>query len=232
VKSWCYFATRNTGHALCWPFVRLQIWRTPGAIDPNGAAVLVANHISHFDPLFLGIAFKRTIDWMTTEEFYDNPLLGAWLRTLNTFPVDRSRPDRRALRLGMERLRAGRMVGMFPEGGIRAGASSILEGAAPKSGAAALARLASAPLIPCVILGTDRLYAKHSWRPGPPRTPVWVTVGAPFSVLGLKSDEADTQLSRALQELAGAAVAHFSLGTDDWPATPQRRKGRDAEIAA
>ena len=79
--------------------------------------VPVANHISHFDPLFLGIAFKRTIDWMTTEEFYDNPLLGAWLRALNTFPVDRSRPDRRALRLGVERLRAGRMVGMFPRRG-------------------------------------------------------------------------------------------------------------------
>ena len=111
---------------------RLQIWRTPGAIDPTGAAVLVANHISHFDPLFLGIAFKRTIDWMTTEEFYGNPLLGVWLRALNTFPVDRSRPDRCALRLGMERLRAGRMVGMFPEGGIRAGAGSILKALRPR----------------------------------------------------------------------------------------------------
>lgn len=231
MRSWWYQATRHSGHALVWPLVRLHLWRAPGAVEPAGAAVLVANHISHFDPLFLTIAFQRTIDWMTTEEFYANPLVAAWLRAVNTFPVDRSRPDRRALRLGVERLLAGRVVGVFPEGGIRAGATSILEGAAPKSGAAALARLAGAPIVPCVILGTDRLYGKRSWRPGPPRTPVWVTIGAPFSVSGLKSDEADTCMAIAVRELFAATIAHFSLGPDDLPATPQRRKGRDAEAA-
>ena len=99
--TWCYRATRDLGHVLCWPFVRLHIWRAPGAVAPTGAAVIVANHIAHFDPLFVTIAFQRTIDWMTTEEFYDNPLAAAWLRAVNTFPVDRSRPDRRALRLGV-----------------------------------------------------------------------------------------------------------------------------------
>lgn len=230
--SWCYRATRDLGHSLCWPFCRLHIWRAPGAVDPAGAAVLVANHISHFDPLFLTIAFKRTIDWMTTEEFYANPLLAAWLRAVNTFPVDRSRPDRRALRLGLERLRSGRMVGVFPEGGIRAGATSILEGVAPKSGATALARLAGAAIIPCVILGTDRLYAKGSWWPGPPRTPVWVTIGAPLSVMGLKSDQAKVLLAGALRQVYAATIAHFSLRPDDLPTTPQRRKGRDREAVA
>ena len=231
MKSWCYFATRNFGHALSWPFVVPHVWRAPGALEPVGAAVLVANHISHFDPLFLTIAFRRTIDWMTTAEFYANPFAAAWLRAVNTFPVDRSRPDRRALRIGVERLRAGRLVGVFPEGGIRAGAASMLEGAAPKSGATALARLANVPIIPCVILGTDRLYAKRSWRPGPPRTPVWVTIGASILVSGLKSDEADARMASALRELGEATVKHFCLGPDDLPSTPQRRKGRDAQAA-
>lgn len=232
MKSWCYFATRNFGHALSWPFVVRHVWRAPGAVEPAGAAVLVANHISHFDPLFLTIACGRTIDWMTTAEFYANPFAAAWLRAVNTFPVDRSRPDRGTLRIGVERLRAGRVVGVFPEGGIRAGPASILEGAAPKSGATALARLADVPIIPCVVLGTDRLYAKRSWRPGPPRTPVWVTIGAPISVSGMKSDEADARMASALRELGAAAIAHFSLGPDDLPTSPQRRKGRDAQGAA
>ena len=232
MKSWCYFATRKSLQVLSWSFVRLQIWPAPGAAEPAGAAVLVANHISHFDPLYLGFAFKRVIDWMTTAEFYTNPLTGAWLRAVNTFPVDRSRPDRRALRVGVERLRAGRMVGMFPEGGIRAGTSSMLEGTAPKSGATALARLAGAPIIPCIVLGTDRLYAKRSWRPGPPRTPIWVTVGAPFSVTGLKSDEADARMADTVRDLYAATIAHFSLGPDDLPTTPQKRKGRDANAPA
>ncbi len=217
------------GHGLSWPFVRLQIWRAPGAVEPDGAAVLVANHISHFDPLFLAIAFDRTIDWMTTKEFYANRLAAAWLRAVNTFPVDRSHPDRRALRLGVERLRGRRVVGVFPEGGIRAGATSILGGAAPKSGATALARLAGVPIVPCIVLGTDRLYAKRSWWPGPPRIPIWTTIGAPFPISDLDGEEADTRMAEALRELAVATIAHFDLGPDDLPATPQHRKGRDAE---
>ncbi len=199
---------------------------------PTGPAVLVANHISHFDPLFLAFGFDRTIDWMTTEEFYANRFWGAWLRAVDTFPVDRSRPDRRALRLGLERLRAGRMVGVFPEGGIRAGATSILEGAAPRSGAIALARLADVPIIPCVVLGTDRLYAKRSWRLAPPRTPVWIAIGAPFSVAGMKSDASIGRMTAAVRNLYAETIAHFSLGPDDLPATPQHRKGRDAKAAA
>ena len=220
------------GHALSWPFVRLQIWRAPGAVELTGAAVLVANHISHFDPLYLMIGFDRTIDWMTTEEFYANRLVAAWLRAVNTFPVDRSRPDRRALRLGVERLRAGRVVGVFPEGGIRAGATSILGGASPKSGATALARLAGVPIIPSIVFGTDRLYAKGSWLPGPPRIPIWVTIGAPFPVSDLNGEEADVRMGLALRELAAATIAHFDLGPDDLPATPQHRKGRDAEAVS
>jgi len=232
VNSWCYLLCRMLGHGLTWPFVRLQIWRAPGAIEPDGAAVLVANHISHFDPLFLAIAFHRTIDWMTTEEFYENRLAAVWLRAVNTFPVDRSRPDRRVLRLGMERLRAKRVVGVFPEGGIRAGATSLLGGAPPKRGATALARLASVPIIPCIVLGTDRLYAKSSWWPGPPRISIWATIGAPFAVSDLDSEEADMRMADALRELATATIAHFDLGPDDLPATPQHRKGRDAEAVA
>lgn len=210
----------------------MRVWRAPGAVEPNGAAVIVANHISHFDPVFLSFVFARQIDWMTTEEFYANRFLGAWLRALDTFPVDRARPDRRALRLGVDRLRAGRVVGIFPEGGIRAGATSILEGAAPKRGATILARQAGVRMIPCVVLGTDRLYAPRSWRPGPPRTPVWISIGAPFVVEGLDDGAADACMAGALRKLCAEAIARFDLGPDDLPATPQRRKGRDAATPA
>ena len=225
MSNWCYRLTRGAVRVVSAPFVHLHVWRMPGAVEFAGGAVVVSNHISHFDPGFLTVAFERTIDWMTTEEFYAKPLAAAWLRAVDTFPVNRSRPDQRALRLGVERLRAGRWVGMFPEGGIRAGATSILGGVAPKRGASALARLADVPIIPCVIFGSDRLYAPRSWRPVPPRTPVWLTIGAPLSVSGLRDDEANARLAEALREIGAAMTAHFSLGPDDLPATPQHRKG-------
>jgi 1-acyl-sn-glycerol-3-phosphate acyltransferase len=228
VSYWCYRLTRLAARASFAPFASLRIWRPPGAIEPSGAAVLVSNHISHFDPILLSVAYSRSIDWMTTLEFYDNPLLAAWLRGLNTFPVDRSRPDRRALRLGVERLRGGKLVGMFPEGGIRAGSKSILGGSSPKSGAVVLARLAEAPIIPCVIFGSDRLYAKKSWSLIPPRIPVWIAIGSTFSVGNETEGDDNLLLATALRDLAAKTIAHFDLGQDDLPATPQHRKGRDA----
>jgi len=208
--------------------VRLRVWSMPGVVNLAGPAVLVANHISHFDPVLLSVAFSRSIDWMTTEEFYSNPVGAAWLRGLNTFPVDRSRPDHGALRRGVERLRAGRIVGMFPEGGIRAGPTSLLGGVTPKSGAAALARLAKVSIVPCLIFGSDRLYASRSYLPGPPRVPVWVAIGQPFAVTGESSSAANAHLTATLRDLSRATITHFGLGPDDLPATPQHRKGRDA----
>ncbi len=58
----------------------------------------------------------------------------------------------------MKRLKEGRVVGIFPEGGIRDGAASIVNGAEMKQGVTLLSLLADAPVIPCVILGSDRLY--------------------------------------------------------------------------
>ena len=228
MSNWCYRLNRAAAGISFSPFVRLRVWRAPGAIEPAGAAVLVSNHISHFDPILLSVAFVRSIDWMTTLEFYDHWFLAAWLRALNTFPVDRARPDRRALRLGVERLQAGKFVGVFPEGGIRAGPSSILGGSLPKSGATLLARLAPAPIIPCVIFGTDRLYAWSSWSPVPPRIPVWIAIGSMFSVENEREGAANVILATALRDLGAKTIAHFDLGLNDLPATPQHRKGRDA----
>ena len=48
-------------------------------------------------------------------------------------------------------------------------------------------------------------------------------------VSDLDGEEADTRMADALRKLAVATIAHFDLGPDDLPATPQHRKGRDAE---
>ena len=227
MSSWCYRFSRKAARVVFAPFASLHIWRVSGLPEPAGGAVVISNHIAHFDPVLLSVAFTRSIDWMTTEEFYVNRFGGAFLRALNTFPVDRSRPDQRALRLGVERLRAGRIVGMFPEGGIRAGTTSILGGAAPKSGAAALARLGNVPIVPMVIFGSDRLYARRSWLPGPPRIPIWIAIGRAFTISKEMAADSNSQLAEALRQLGAATIVHFRLGLDDLPATPQHRKGRD-----
>ncbi len=204
------------------PFARLRIWRVDET-EPAGGAVLVSNHISHFDPPFLAFAFSRCIDFMTTSEFYENRVARAWLNSVNTFPVDRFRLDRRTLQVGRDRLKAGRLVGVFPDGGIRAGAGSILEDAPIKRGAVALAEVGHAPIIPCLVLGSDRLYAHRRWIPGS-RTPVWVAIGATLQPDG---PGLETRLSGVMRELYRATIDHFKLTPDDLPAAPAHRKGRD-----
>jgi 1-acyl-sn-glycerol-3-phosphate acyltransferase len=102
------------------------------------------------------------------------------LRAVDAFPADRHRADRKTIRTAIERLKQGRIVGLFPEGGIRDGTRSLLEGAPLRAGAATLAHIAGAPILPCVIVGSDRLYSKKSWLPLR-RTPIWIAFGDPIS---------------------------------------------------
>src|SRR5881396_4348372 len=144
-----------------------------------GAFLLASNHISHFDPFIISSVVRRKIDWMAMAEFFPLPLLGFFLRAVDAFPAERNRADRKTIRTAIERLKHGRIVGVFPEGGIRDGARSLLEGAPMRPGASTLAHIAGAPIVPSVIVGSDRLYSKKSWL-SLRRPPIWVAFGDPI----------------------------------------------------
>ena len=159
---------------------RIQVLGPENA-NRAGGFLLAPNHISHFDPFFIGLMVRRKIDWMTMAEFFRPPAVGFLLRSIDAFPAERDRADLKTLRTAIDRLKSERIVGLFPEGGIRDGARSLLEGAPLRGGVAALAQIANVPVVPCVILGTDRLYSKKQWLPFR-RTPVWIAFGKPISV--------------------------------------------------
>src|SRR5436190_10552954 len=142
--------------------------------------LLAANHISHFDPFIISSVVGRKIDWMTMAEFFRSPTLGLLLRAVDAFPADRDRANRKTIRTAIERLKEGRIVGLFPEGGIRDGVRSLLEGAPLRPGASTLAQIAGVPILPCVIIGSDRLYSTKRWLPLR-RAPVWIAFGNPIS---------------------------------------------------
>ena len=148
--------------------------------NPTGGFLLAANHISHFDPFIISSVIGRKIDWMTMAEFFRSSPLGFLLRAVDAFPAERDRADLKTIRTAIERLKSGRVVGLFPEGGIRDGTRSLLEGAPLRPGASTLAQIAGVPVLPCVILGSDRLYSKRQWLPFR-RTPIWIAFGNPIS---------------------------------------------------
>ncbi len=163
----------------------------------RGPLVLVANHISHFDPPVMVTGFPGQIDFMAMTELFENFFMRWLLTNSNTFPVNRHRTDLKALRIAKQRLQAGRIVCLFPEGGLRTGESSVLEGAPLPPGGTLLAQSTGAPIRPCLVLGTDQLYA---WRPWQKRPRLSIRFGAEIAPGSESSKDARQELNHKLEE--------------------------------
>lgn len=201
----------------------------------SNAFLLAANHISHFDPPLISCLAPRRIEWIATKELFEGPISKRFLQWIGGIPVDRFHTDGNALRTIILRLRRGAVVGIFPEGGIRSGKNSLLEGASSKLGLATLSVLSGVPIIPCVVLGTDRLYESRYWNPlwklsGGKRVPLWVVFGEPIQPdLSLPRKEArdrvHSQVTVSIQTLARFLKEHFKLSVEDLPQTAEQRRG-------
>ena len=196
------------GSALLGGYVRLYV---EGAehIPAHGPFLLVANHRSHFDPPLLTWALGRWVDWAAMVELFRHRAWARYWHALAVFPVDRSRLDRRAASTVLRRLRDGRIVGIFPEGGIRTGDASVLAGGVLDAGACRLALAAGVPLLPVVILGSESMYGAGGWLFPRRAFDVRVHFGAPlFPPAGRENNKAaaealNMQLAEVLRGLAG-----------------------------
>lgn len=224
-----YHVTRLAAKGVLAYVARVRVLRRAKTGDP-GPFILAANHISHFDPPIIAAIMRQKVDWMALAEFFPSPVLGRVLRAIECLPTERDRANRATIRDAIDRLKRGRIIGMFPEGGIRDGIRSVLEGAELRPGVSTLAHIAKVPILPCVILGSDRLYTKANWLPLR-RTPVWVAFGQP--ILPYPDLEKSAARARTEQELAAAFRSlyaelreKFALSSDDLPHAPQQRMSK------
>ncbi len=131
-------------------------------VPARGGAVVCANHRSYLDPPLLAVAFPRPIYYMAKEELFSVPLLAPLIRVFGAFPVRRGVSDLRSLRRGLELLRRGKVVGIFPEGTRR---RSLGRG---HPGALFLALEAGVPVIPVAISGRYLPFGRVTVRIGKP----------------------------------------------------------------
>jgi 1-acyl-sn-glycerol-3-phosphate acyltransferase len=189
---------------------------------PTGACVMVSNHISHFDPPLLSGYLPRKIDWIAMAELFGTKWSKAGFTWLDVIPVDRHGDDRQALRTAIKRLEARRMIGIFPEGGIRDGERSILSGAEMREGAFLLAAKAACPVVPVVILGSERLYNRRNWLPWR-RAKVYIAIGEPVFPADGGRKQLRNDTAAALIRLKDRLVETCQLTADDLPHSPQER---------
>lgn len=201
-------------------------------IPRSGGAVLVSNHISYLDFIFVSVTSlpqKRLVRFMAKESVFRHRISGPLMRGMKHIPVDRKEGEK-AYADALRSLRSGEIVGVFPEATI----SQSFTLKSFKSGAARLAQEAGVPLIPMALWGTQRL-----WTKGRPRNfrrnhiPVTIRVGERVEAPADQYAGAITRrLRERVQELLEAAQRAYPVRPRDasdtwWVAGASGRYGAD-----
>ena len=170
-----YRLSRAVGRSAFWSNGSAVVVNADATSNP-GRCLLASNHSSPYDIPLMIVHARRPIDFVSITEVFAVPVVGRYYAAMNAFPLDRSRPDPKTLRTLVGRLKSERMVGMFPEGGFRAGAESVINGGPIRRGIGRIAIMTGSPILPCALYGTS-VYSKFTaWLPLP-RTRYGVAFG-------------------------------------------------------
>jgi 1-acyl-sn-glycerol-3-phosphate acyltransferase len=162
-------------------FVRTQCLdvRTLGLIRlrRQGPFIIACTHVSHLEPFLLSSMIDRHVRWVARTEYYRPVALRTVLNWSGAIPIQRTgQPPVRAIRSAVRSLRAGELVGIFPEGGVMRGRDAVFRGGVCKGGVATISLLAGVPILPVIMIGTEKLNSIEPWFPGR-RAKLWVSVG-------------------------------------------------------
>lgn len=166
-------------------------------IPETGPAILICNHVSYLDGLFISAATNRRVRFVIYEKIYELPIVHHFMRVNRAIPIYPTRQKvERSLREISEGLRAGDVICIFPEGQLTytGGLSRF------KPGIEHIIKHDPVPVYPVAITGLwgsifSRKY-KGSWRrflPRDPRRPI-------VALCGAEMNPADVTVNR-LQEV-------------------------------
>nr|WP_246942488.1 lysophospholipid acyltransferase family protein [Bacillus pinisoli] len=170
----------NIGKAICTvlkPIYRIEVIGAEN-IPTSGGVLICSNHIDNLDPPVVGISSPRPIHFMAKDELFRVPVLKNILPKINAFPVKRGMSDKQALRTGLQLLKDGKVLGLFPEG-TRSKTGELGKGLA---GAGFFALRTEAKVVPCAIVG-----------PYQPFKPLKVVFGKPIDFEQVKEQKGSAE---------------------------------------
>ena len=179
-------------------------------IPATGGAVIASNHVGYLEFVYTGLAARqrdkdRLVRFLAKKEIFDKRLPGMLMRGMKHISVDRD-AGADSYRGAVAALRAGELIGMFPEATISR--SFCLKEF--KNGAARMAAEAGVPLVPSVVWGTQRLLTKGRKRELVRHVPILVRVGEPLRPAPSDDPtEVTEELKARMRALLDAAVAAY-----------------------
>jgi 1-acyl-sn-glycerol-3-phosphate acyltransferase len=150
-------------------------WRATGQrnVPASGGALLVCNHVSFFDVLFLGIPLRRPLNYMARSTLFIS-ILGRFIRSVGAFPIQREGMGASGMKETLRRIRAGGIVTLFPEG-TRSPDGKL---GALKPGIAVLVERVGVPVVPAGVAGMFEIWPRYRLLPVP--NPIRVNFGRPI----------------------------------------------------
>jgi len=164
-----YTVLRFFSVVLCRLFFRLRLYGEENIPEKEGF-ILASNHCSYLDPIVLGVACKRKLNFMARHDLFLNRFSRWLFLRLGAFPVKRNTADRSALKEALRRLNRGGGLVLFPQGRRQSGLDSRNP---PLAGVGYLAAKADVAVIPAYIKGSDQAMPKGARYIKPARVSVY-----------------------------------------------------------
>lgn len=220
-----------------------RTWQGSENIPQSGPAIVISNHLSYADVLFFAqFLFKngRAPRFIGKRSVFNVPVIGRILLAAGQIPVDReSTHAGKALDHAVAALRAGHLIGIYPEGTLTR--DENLWPMVAKTGAARLSIITELPIIPVAAWGNADVLPPYNkipriWR----RSKIILRAGAPIDMspwYGKQDDPAALaqatahimgELTTMLEVIRGEKrPAHiFDPHTSDLPRTGNFKKKR------
>ncbi|WP_328783767.1 1-acyl-sn-glycerol-3-phosphate acyltransferase [Streptomyces canus] len=177
----------------------LGAWRMPA----TGPAILAVNHSHNIDgPMVMGVS-PRPTHFLIKKEAFIGPL-DPFLTAIGQLKVDRSVADRGAITHALDVLKAGGVLGIFPEGTRGEGDFASL-----RAGLAYFAVRGGAPVVPVAVLGSSEKPGRLMKGLPPLRSRVDVVFGDPFEAGDGSGRRTRKALDEATERIQKQLSAHL-----------------------
>src|SRR5215216_928033 len=190
-SRWLYALMRGIASPLFRLYFRMHI-SGANCLPAEGPAIVAPNHKSFWDSFFIGVCTRWHVRFMAKTELI-RARYGRLLVRLGAFPVRRGQADEDALETARIILRKDGLLALSPEGTRIREPDKLGH---PRRGAGRLALETGAPLVPCAITGTEKLF--RAGFPVPRRVQVAFSEPIPVSDLAATPEAASTLIADTL----------------------------------